>query len=153
MTETIKALEPDYISFITKRPDDRQWIIYLENEKSTPVTAQYNAEPHGDVIEEYIMYPEGYPLVEIARGALWAPASDPRVKTVTVHFFKPKGKWHATEEIVWTGRTDGESLIHEEFERSLKAYTGFDYRPYDCICIESPHAHSHPIQLKSRAPR
>jgi hypothetical protein len=45
-------------------------------------------------------------------------ASDPAM--VRVDFFKPSGKWYATEAIKWTGEWAAPSLTNREFAKSLR---------------------------------
>jgi hypothetical protein len=77
-----------------------------------------------------------------------------RVKRdVTVHFFKPSGKWYTTEEVPWTGKTS-DSIIHDEFAKSLHAHLWRiekgDYRlsGMTAVCIDpEPHQNAHPLML------
>jgi len=71
----------------------------------------------------------------------------------TVYFFKPSGKWFSTYHIVW----HNEENIHAAFKKSLQLH--FDHYKYtkeaieklDAVCIDPPHKHQHPIQIKAGA--
>jgi len=78
-------------------------------------------------------------------------SEDPR--RVRVDFFKPSGKWYATEAVLWTGRYGGkDQLIHDAFKTSLQKH--FEDHPnslkeMDAICLKPYHENAHPIQIKA----
>ena len=68
--------------------------------------------------------------------------------SVRVDFFKPSGKWYATEAITWTGGGTG-VLIHDAFRKSLEDSIGDKYTGLDAVCLEPYHEYSHPIMIKN----
>lgn len=69
---------------------------------------------------------------------------------VRVDFWKPSGKWYATEEMPFLyGWGENKLLIHEAFKRSLKVCFGNRFSGMDVTCLEPYHEHSRPIQLKA----
>jgi hypothetical protein len=69
---------------------------------------------------------------------------------VRVDFFKPSGKWYATEAVKWTGGYRN-CLIHDAFAQSLRDHFGDTPRlsEMDAICLEPYHENAHPIQIKA----
>jgi hypothetical protein len=71
---------------------------------------------------------------------------------VRVDFFKPSGKWVATEAMRWHSyRGD----IHTAFEESLRAEFPWNdgsgkirYGGLTAVCLAPYHEHSHPIMMK-----
>ena len=68
--------------------------------------------------------------------------------SVRVDFFKPSGKWYATEAVVWTGEYH-DQLIHDAFAQSLRDALGEAYSGMDAVCLEPYHEHAHPICIKN----
>lgn len=73
-------------------------------------------------------------------------SNDPAM--VRVDFFRETGKWYDTEAIKWTGKYKN-SVIHNEFKKSLRDHLKGRYSDMDAICLEPYHEHSHPIQIKN----
>lgn len=69
--------------------------------------------------------------------------------SVRVDFFKPSGKWYATEAVMWTGDYDGD--IHTAFAKSLRDHLCGRYADLDAVCLHPYHKHSHPITCKQGA--
>lgn len=69
-------------------------------------------------------------------------------KMVRVDFFKPSGKWYATEAVKWIGYLEPD--IHFAFAQSLRNhFKGSNRLSYmDAVCLKPYHKNSHPIQLK-----
>jgi hypothetical protein len=73
---------------------------------------------------------------------------------VRVDFFKESGKWYTTEAVRWTGEWGGNSVIHEEFAKSLRDHFSKDVgsekrlSEMDAICLYPYHKNKHPIQIK-----
>lgn len=74
---------------------------------------------------------------------------------VRVDFFKQSGEWYTTEAVKWVGEWKGNTSIHVEFAKSLRAH--FKDRPerlsdMDAVCLhpyrQNAHPIEHPIQLK-----
>lgn len=70
---------------------------------------------------------------------------------VRVDFFKQSGKWYTTEAVIWTGKWDGTTDIHESFSKSLRDHfkeTPDRLSEMDAICLDPYHEHTHPIQIR-----
>jgi hypothetical protein len=70
--------------------------------------------------------------------------------SVRVDFFTTYGKWKYTEAVKWTGEWKGDSLIHDQFIKSLKDHLGEEkprLKGLRAICLEPYHEHSHPISV------
>ena len=69
-------------------------------------------------------------------------------KMVRVDFWKPSGKWYATEAVEWVEYT-GDHLIREVFHESLRRHFGDKPRltGLRATCLEPYHEHGHPISL------
>lgn len=70
--------------------------------------------------------------------------------SVRVDFFKASGKWYTTEAVMWTGQFSGESLIYEEFAKSLRDH--FASNPgrlsaMTAVCLHPYHQHEHPLMI------
>ena len=71
---------------------------------------------------------------------------------VRVDFFRPSGKWYATEAVHWTGEYR-EGVIRDEFAKSLRDHFATTnpkrLSEMDAVCLEPYHMHSHPIMIKA----
>lgn len=65
---------------------------------------------------------------------------------VRVDFFKPSGKWYATEAVKFI-RFDG--CIYAAFAESLRQHLGSRMQGMDAICLEPCHENAHPLQIKN----
>jgi hypothetical protein len=63
---------------------------------------------------------------------------------VRVDFFKPSGKWYATEEMNWQGFT-GE--IYDLYKQNLWRTFSERYKDTTAVCLEPYHEHAHPLAL------
>lgn len=63
-----------------------------------------------------------------------------------VDFFRPSGKWYATEQFKWLhwGR---DKLIHDVFKDSLKEAFPNNYHGLQAICLQPYHELEHPISI------
>ena len=70
-------------------------------------------------------------------------------RMVRVDFFKESGKWYCTEAVKWTGEYHSNSLMHDEFKKSLRDHLkGERLNDMVAVCLEPYHIHSHPIMMK-----
>ena len=65
---------------------------------------------------------------------------------VRVDFFKPEGKWYATEQIEWL-HCKGTMQVHDAFIRSLISQVNGRYSGMTAVCLEPYHEHAHPVML------
>ena len=74
-------------------------------------------------------------------------------RMVRVDFFKPSGKWYATEAVEWTGEYGDHSLIHWEYAKALHDFLTipeqhrYRYQGMNAICLEPYHQNACPISL------
>jgi len=77
-------------------------------------------------------------------------SNDPQ--NVRVDFFKPSGKWYATEQVTMVGWRGDEVLIHDSLVDALDNLERKDggplFRGMQVICLEPYHEFSHPISIK-----
>ena len=66
---------------------------------------------------------------------------------VRVDFFRPSGKWYATEAVKWTGGCRAEHSIREAFEQSLRDSVGTRYSGMTAVCSEPYHELAHPLMV------
>ncbi len=69
--------------------------------------------------------------------------TDPEM--VRVDFFKPSGKWYATESIKWVSNWSAHSCIYGGFKRSLRAALGDRLQGMTAVCLEPYHELAHPL--------
>ena len=73
--------------------------------------------------------------------------------SVRVDFFKPSGKWYATEAVKWITKGEwGTGYIVDEFEESLREHFKDNLNRYsdmDAVCLEPYHAMPYPLMLKN----
>ena len=69
-----------------------------------------------------------------------------------VDFFKPSGKWYATESITFTSDEYDMPLIHDAFHSALMRCIGGYYYGMTAVCLEPYHRHSHPLSIKWENP-
>lgn len=67
--------------------------------------------------------------------------------SVRVDFFKPSGKWYATEAVKWTGSYEED--IRDAFLQSLKDhFKGVPrYQGMTAVCLHPYHKHEHPLMV------
>lgn len=65
---------------------------------------------------------------------------------VRVDFFRPSGKWYATEAVRFVSYEGG---IHEAFAESLREHLGARLSDMDAVCLHPYHEHAHPLQIKN----
>ena len=74
-------------------------------------------------------------------------------ESVRVDFWKPSGKWYATEAVIWTGNYKGQDIF-DGFAQSLYAHlhdpeTGhLRYSGMRATCLHPCHEHAHPISME-----
>lgn len=70
---------------------------------------------------------------------------------VRVDFWKPSGKWYATEALKWdrfqTENKDGVELIHDTFKRIVREQLKGHYQGMTATCLQPCHEHSHPLMI------
>lgn len=66
--------------------------------------------------------------------------------SVRVDFFKPSGKWYATEAVLFHGYK--ESSIHTAFRDSLKQHLEGRMKGMTAVCLHPYHQHEHPLMLR-----
>ena len=65
-----------------------------------------------------------------------------------VDFFKPSGKWYATESVYFSGKHYSKDTdIHTAFRNALESTLGDRYNGMQAVCLEPYHELSHPISL------
>lgn len=70
--------------------------------------------------------------------------------SVRVDFFKPSGKWHTTEAVIWTGEYSN-SLIHDEFKKSLRDHFREQttrLSEMDAVCLKPYHENCYPLCIR-----
>lgn len=71
---------------------------------------------------------------------------------VRVDFFKPSGKWYATEAIKWdhygTEESNKGELIYDTFKRCLQDQLKGRLSEMIAVCLHPYHQHAHPLMLK-----
>ena len=63
---------------------------------------------------------------------------------VRVDFFKPSGKWYATEEMKWTGSYDS-GYLPDVYRMLLWKTFGKRFQGLFAVCLEPYHQHAHPL--------
>ncbi|WP_299310873.1 hypothetical protein [uncultured Halomonas sp.] len=69
---------------------------------------------------------------------------------VRVDFFKPDGKWCATEAVKWTGSYFSKSS-EEAFKKSLRDHLNKRFAGMTAACLEPFHIQTQPMMLKDGA--
>lgn len=64
---------------------------------------------------------------------------------VRVDFFKPNGKWYATETVKWL-TYEGVDL-HSAFAESLAKALNGRMSGMTAVCLEPYHVHAHPVMI------
>ena len=64
---------------------------------------------------------------------------------VRVDFFKPSGKWYASEQLEWR-HYEGMTL-QDAFIRSLQSQFNGKYSGMTAVCLEPYHEHAHPVMI------
>lgn len=66
---------------------------------------------------------------------------------MTVHFFKPSGKWYCTEAMDWLEEAD-DATVRQAFIRTLKTTLGTRLWGMTAVCIEPGGRNAHPQMLR-----
>jgi hypothetical protein len=64
--------------------------------------------------------------------------------SVRVDFFKPSGKWYATEAVLFDTYTGD---IFTALRHAIDASVGERYTGMTAVCLEPHHEHAHPLMI------
>jgi len=64
-----------------------------------------------------------------------------------VDFFRPNGKWYATEAVIFRGEDYAKGSVHLALRHALHDSVVSRYQEMTTVCLEPYHQHSHPVSL------